>query len=147
MTKKLSVALHTWVSIHHIFFVAPGVCVGVGVGVSVGVYVCGCVCMGKRAKNGSKWQNILSHSYLRNCTSFWHTFVKWWYFQQFFSFFQNTDFLGFSKLINKCQKEILKCAPASLHVCNFCFNVKLFVHRGHANFNFDLCSVFTKSCF
>ena len=27
----------------------------------------------------------------------------------------------FSKFINKCQKEILRCAPPSLHVCNFYF--------------------------
>ena len=37
--------------------------------------------------------------YLRNCTScdcrFWYTCVKWWYLQQSFSFFLNSDFLGF----------------------------------------------------
>ena len=37
--------------------------------------------------------------YLWNRTSydcgFWLTCVKWWYLQQFFSFFQNSDFLGF----------------------------------------------------
>ena len=60
--------------------------------VCVCVCVCVCMCVGKRTKSGPKWQNILSHSYLRNCTSFWYTFVKWWYLQQFFSFFQNTDF-------------------------------------------------------
>ena len=27
-----------------------------------------------------------------------------------FHFFQNSDFLGFSKFINKCQKEVLRCA-------------------------------------
>ena len=37
----------------------------------------------------------------------------------FFSFFQNSDFLGFSKVINKCQKEILRCAPPFSHVCDF----------------------------
>ena len=69
--------------------------------------------------------------YLRNCTSydcgFWYTCVKWWYLQQFFfffSFFQNSDFLGFSKFINKCQKEILGCAPPSSHVCDS-FSVSL----------------------
>ena len=37
----------------------------------------------------------------------------------FFSFFQTSDFLGFSKFINKCQKEILRCALPSSHVCDF----------------------------
>ena len=37
----------------------------------------------------------------------------------FFSFFQNSHFLGFSKVINKCQKEILRCAPPSWNVCDF----------------------------
>ena len=29
----------------------------------------------------------------------------------FFQFFQNSDFWGFSKFVNKCHKEILRCAP------------------------------------
>ena len=49
------------------------------------------------------------------------TRVKWWYLQQYFSFFQNSDFPGFSKFINKCQEEILTCAPPSSHVCDFIF--------------------------
>ena len=36
----------------------------------------------------------------------------------FFSRSQNSDFFGFSKFNNKCQKEILRCVPPS-HVCNF----------------------------
>ena len=36
----------------------------------------------------------------------------------FFSFFQSSGFLGFPKFINKCQKEILRCAPTSSHVCD-----------------------------
>ena len=51
-----------------------------------------------------------------NCTSydcvFWYTVVKWWYLQQFFSFFQKSNFSGFSKFINDWQKEILRCAPS-----------------------------------
>ena len=35
-----------------------------------------------------------------------------------FSIFK-IDFSGFSKFINKCQKEILRCAPPSSHVCHF----------------------------
>ena len=54
----------------------------------------------QRAKNGPKWQKILS-SYLRNCTTydygFWYTCVKWWYFQQFFSFFEKSVLFGFLK--------------------------------------------------
>ena len=61
--------------------------------------------------------------YLRNCTSydcgFCYTCVKWWYPQQFFSFFQKSDFSSFSKFINKCQKEILSCVSPSSHVCDF----------------------------
>ena len=72
------------------------------------------------AKNDKKFCLTL---YLRNCTSydcgFWYTCVKWWYLQQIFSFFQKPDFSGFSKFINKCQKEILRCAPPSSHVCDF----------------------------
>ena len=34
-------------------------------------------------------------------------------------FFKNSDFSGFSKFINKCQKEILRCASPCSHVCDF----------------------------
>ena len=43
-----------------------------------------------------------------------------------FSFFQKSDFSGFSKFINKCQKEILRCAPPSSHVCDFLFTYSFF---------------------
>ena len=73
-----------------------------------------------------KWPKMRKNcltSYLRNCTSydcgFWYTRLKWWYLQQIFSFFQKSDFSGFSKFINKCQMEILRCAPPSSHVCDF----------------------------
>ena len=39
----------------------------------------------------------------------------------FFSFFQSSDFLGFSKFINKCQKEIMRWAPPSSYVCDFSY--------------------------
>ena len=59
-------------------------------------------------------KKICLTSYLRNSFSydcgFWYTYVER-YLQQIFSFFQKSDFLGFSKFINKCQKEILRCAP------------------------------------
>ena len=53
---------------------------------------------------GKKWPKITKNSvcftpYIRNCTSydcgFWCNCVKWWYLQQYSSFFQNSDFLGF----------------------------------------------------
>ena len=60
--------------------------------------------------------------YFKNCTpsdyGFWYTCVKW-YLQQTFSFFQKSVFSGFSKFINKCQKEILQCTAPFSYVCNF----------------------------
>ena len=47
------------------------------------------------------------------------TCVKWWYLQQIFHFFKSLIFQGFSKFINKWQKEILRCAPPSPHRCQF----------------------------
>ena len=55
---------------------------------------------------------------------FWYTCVKWWYLQQFFFHFFRFWFLGFSKFTSKCQKEILRCAPPSSHVCHFLFMAK-----------------------
>ena len=54
----------------------------------------------RRAKNGLKWQNILSLTpYLRNRTSyhcsFRGTYVKWLYLQQFFRFFKILIFRDF----------------------------------------------------
>ena len=77
----------------------------------------------KRQTMAQNAKNFRLTSYHRNCTSydfgFWYTCVKWWYLQQFFSFFLKSDFSTFSKFINKRQKEILRCAPPSLHVCDF----------------------------
>ena len=56
-----------------------------------------------RRVKGQKWpkmkNNYTPHaSYLRNSIAydheFWHTVVKWWYLQVFFSFFWNFDFWG-----------------------------------------------------
>ena len=92
---------------------------------------------GKKWPKMTKKKNCLTPC-LRNCASydcvFWCTCVKWWYLQQFFfSFFQNSDFSGFSKFINKCQNEILSCAPPSSHVCDFSIIIRslwfiLFIH-------------------
>ena len=80
----------------------------------------------ERAKSGLKWQKIPSHSVFQELSHmwlwFWYSCLKWWYLQQFFFFFslfQNSDFSGFSKFINKCQKEILRCAQPSSYVCDF----------------------------
>ena len=43
-----------------------------------------------------------------------------------FFHFSKFWFLGFSKFINKCQKEILRCAPPSSHVCDFFNRTKTF---------------------
>ena len=60
------------------------------------------------------WLKFLVHMCkMSNCFSFFFNFSS-----NFFSFFQNSDFSGFSEFINKCQKEILRCAPPS-HVCGF----------------------------
>ena len=40
----------------------------------------------------------------------------------FFSFSQKSDFSGFSKFISKCQKEILRYAPPSMHACDFYYS-------------------------
>ena len=45
----------------------------------------------------SLFPSVRRAAYLRNRTSsdhsFWHKYVKWWYLQPFFSFFQNFDSL------------------------------------------------------
>ena len=65
----------------------------------------------------------------------------------FFLFFQNSDFSGFSKCINKWQKEILKCAPPSSHMGDFLFNFYKYskfsllqIYKQH--FKFFKCSNF-----
>ena len=85
---------------------------------------------GKRAKNGPKWQKIMSHFVSQELyliwLSFWYTSVKWWYLQQIFSFFQKSYFSGFSDFSNKFQNEILRCDPHP-HLCViFLLNYDLF---------------------
>ena len=84
-------------------------------------------------KNGPKLQKILSHSVSQELylILFWFLvhICKMMIFPSIFvSCFQISDFSGFSELINKCQKEILRCAPTSSHVCDFFFVIKLMVH-------------------
>ena len=71
-------------------------------------------------------------AYLRNWNShdcgFRYTSVKRCYLQQFFSVSQKSDFLGISKFIHKCQKEIMTCTPTFLTcVWLFCSTMTYFV--------------------
>ena len=81
---------------------------------------------GKSAKNGTKWKKKFCLTLcLRNCTSydcgFWYSCKIIISSNLVFPFFQNSHFSGFSKFINKCQKEILRCAPLSSNVCDFIY--------------------------
>ena len=73
----------------------------------------------KKAQNDKKF---LSHSVSQElyliCLWFLIHMCKMISPAMFFSFLHNSNFLGFSKFINKCQNEILRCAPPS-HVCDF----------------------------
>ena len=61
--------------------------------------------LGRGGLKGKKWYKmtkICLTPCLRSCASY-DDIIKWWYLQQFFfSFFQNSDFLGFLKFISKC---------------------------------------------
>ena len=75
------------------------------------------------AKNGQKLQKIMSRSVSQELY-----LILFWFLVHickmmispsiFVSCFQISDFSGFSELINKYQKEILRCAPPS-HACDF----------------------------
>ena len=130
----MSVALHVWVSIHHMIVFC---CTSLKWWHLQMLFIFSKFCFsgllgGWRVK-GKKWPRMRKKfcltPYLRNSTSydcgFWYTCVKWCYLQQLFCFhfFQNSDFSGFSKFINECQKEILSCAPPSSHLCDFWYTV------------------------
>ena len=67
--------------------------------------------LGRRAKNDPKSQKILFHCVSQELHLIWLWFLvrmcKMMISPTIF-FFQNSDFLDFSKFINKCQKEILR---------------------------------------
>ena len=137
----MSVTLHVWVSIHHmiVFFVAQVQnddtsryffhffkIVVFWVVRRVGV---------KRQKIAQNDKKILSNSVSQKLYFIWLWLLVhmckmvmsaaiFFFSFFFFSFFQNSDFSGFSKFINKCQKEILRCALPSSHVCELFNNVK-----------------------
>ena len=84
---------------------------------------CGQYC-GKRAKIGPKWQKTgsvalwaLSKHMSFDCV-FCCTSLKRWHLLVLFSFFQNSDFFGFSKFIN-AKRKFARYAPPSSHVCDF----------------------------
>ena len=81
----------------------------------------------RRVKGQKMVQNDkknLSHSVSQELYHIWLWFLvhmcKMMIYPAIFSFFQNSDFFGFSRFINKCQKEILRCTPPS-DVCDFFF--------------------------
>ena len=66
---------------------------------------------------------------VRHDCGFWYTCVKWSYLQQcLFLFFKNSDFFGFSKT-NKCQKQMLRCASSSSHLCDVLVSYVTFLSR------------------
>ena len=83
------------------------------------------LCVVRRVKGQKMAQNDkkkLSHAISHELYLIWL-----WFLAQmckmvqhfFFHFYQNSDFSCFLKFINKCQKEILRCAPPSSHLCDF----------------------------
>ena len=54
--------------------------------------------------------------YLKKKRSYVNTKIILFFLAHFNSFLNNYLFFKFT---NKCQKEILRCAPSSLHVCDF----------------------------
>ena len=133
----MSVTLHIWVTIHHLIvfllhkfkmMTSPDAFFIFSKFSFSGLLEMGGE--GGGGLKGKKWPKmtkiICFTPYLRKCTSydcgFWYTCVKYDISSNFFSFFQNSDFLDFSKFINKCQKEILRCAPPSSYVFDFFFN-------------------------
>ena len=83
----------------------------------------------KKAKNGPKWQKILSHFISQELYRIWLWFLvnmcKIMTSPANLFIFLKSDFFGFSKFINKCQIEILRCVPPSAHLCDF--SVKLWL--------------------
>ena len=71
-----------------------------------------------------------------------------------FFHFQKSNFSGFSSFINKCQKEILRCAPPSSHDFPKSFQLSFLVNLHHSlehyaarcgfskNVKFQFCPVF-----
>ena len=69
----------------------------------------------KKAKNGPKWQKILSHFVSQELYLIW----LWFLVHMCKIMIHPPSFFIFSKLISKCQKQILSCVPPSSCVCDF----------------------------
>ena len=92
----------------------------------------------RRAKNGLKWQNILSLTpYLRNRTSyhcsFRGTYVKWLYLQQFFRFFKILifgDFRGAGVICHTIYQYLKNYITSSflLHRCKIMLSPGVFLY-------------------
>ena len=76
----------------------------------------------KRQKMAQNDKKILPHFVSQELYLIWLSFLvhmgKMISPANFF-IFSKSDFSGFSKFINKRQKEILRCAPPFSHVCDF----------------------------
>ena len=69
----------------------------------------------KKAKNGPKWQKILSHFVSQELYLIW----LWFLVHVCKIMIHPASFFIFSKFISKCQKKILRCVPPSSCVCDF----------------------------
>ena len=69
----------------------------------------------KKAKNGPKWQKVLSHFVSQELYLIW----LWFLVHMCKIMIHPPSFFIFSKLISKCQKQILSCVPPSSCVCDF----------------------------
>ena len=131
----MSVTLHIWVSIHHLimFFVAQ--VQNDDISRYFFHFFKSLVFWVVKGGGGGKGQKMAqsekknSHSVSQELYLIWLRFLllmcklispaTFFHFSKFW-------FLGFSKFINKCQKEIPRCAPPSSHVCDFFNRTKTF---------------------
>ena len=128
-------------------------------------FSCGVFQRGKRAKNNLKLPISECFAlYLRKCRSYHHEFeniyrcfalfflkkfvivnikIILFLLASFNSFFNHYLFF---KFINKCQKEILRCAPTSSHVCDFFYRQPIYkqltLSNGKLLSSFQVSSLF-----
>ena len=131
----MSVALHIWVSIHHFIMIFVAQVQNNDISRCFlnffKILFFWIVRIGSRGGRGLKWQEMAQNDkkncltlYLSNCSSYDCCFLVHMCENMispayFFSFPQNSEFSGFSKFINKCQKKVLRCAAPSSYVCDF----------------------------
>ena len=88
-------------------------------------------------------KNYIHHvPYLRNSKAydhdFWHTFVKWWYLQDFFKFFQNFSGVKGQQITQNDKKFCLSCFMSQkpyiiwlsfmVHLCKMKISPDVFFH-------------------